>query len=219
MARKSIAKRPLIAIAGNIGAGKTTLVGLLEKRYSCQVISEPVADNPFLAKFYTSPERWAFPCQIAFLSDRFAQQRDLAGHTSEQRETPFLFTVQDRSLLEDCEIFATHLWHSKLLSDDEWQTYKRLYDQIIQNVRLPNRIIYLRTSVENLIRRIKYRDRSYERLIDPTYLHRLNILYEGWISKLGPEIVSVIDTDDIDLARSERDQRHVIDQLQLGRES
>ena len=214
MAEKLGCKRPYIAIAGNIGAGKTTLVGLIEAGYPCRIIPEPLGTNPFLEKYYQDPKRWAFPCQIAFLSERFAQQQTLADLGPLPVSSSPLFIVQDRSLFEDCEIFATHLWKLRYLTDDEWQIYKRLYDQIVRNVVLPNRIVYLRASVENLIKRIRCRGRTYEGQINMTYLSRLNELYEVWIAKLGSSMVSVIDTDDIDLARSKQDQRLVLERLQ-----
>ena len=180
-----------IAIAGNIGAGKTTLTKKLSKDLNINPIFESVDDNPYLESFYGDMSRWSFNLQIFFLHKRFSNQLELINLKQS--------FVQDRSIYEDKEIFAKNLNDMKLMSDIDWDTYCSLFKDMIQFVDQPDLIIYLKASTSTLISRIKNRKRDFEVDISPEYIHSLNIYYDKWISKINKDKVLIVDSDNFNI--------------------
>lgn len=180
-----------IAIAGNIGAGKTTLTKKLSEDLNIKPIFESVDDNPYLENFYSDMSRWSFNLQIFFLHKRFSNQLELIN--SKQS------FVQDRSIYEDKEIFAKNLNDMKLMSDVDWDTYCNLFNDMIQFIDQPDLIIYLKASTSTLISRIKNRKRDFEIDISPEYIHSLNIYYDKWISKIDKNKVLIVDSDNFNI--------------------
>tara|TARA_B100001173_G_C15750378_1_gene446591 strand:+ start:19 stop:648 length:630 start_codon:yes stop_codon:yes gene_type:complete len=180
-----------IAIAGNIGAGKTTLTKKLSKDLNINPIFESVDDNPYLESFYSDMSRWSFNLQIFFLHKRFSNQLELINLKQS--------FVQDRSIYEDKEIFAKNLNDMKLMSDVDWDTYCNLFKDMIQFVDQPDLIIYLKASTNTLISRIKNRKRDFEVDISPEYIHSLNIYYDKWISKINKDKVLIVDSDNFNV--------------------
>ncbi len=180
-----------IAIAGNIGAGKTTLTKKLSEDLNIKPIFESVDDNPYLENFYSDMSRWSFNLQIFFLHKRFSNQLELIN--SKQS------FVQDRSIYEDKEIFAKNLNDMKLMSDVDWDTYCNLFNDMIQFIDQPDLIIYLKASTSTLISRIKNRKRDFEIDISSEYIHSLNIYYDKWISKIDKNKVLIVDSDNFNI--------------------
>ncbi|NCN04765.1 MAG: deoxynucleoside kinase [Spirochaetales bacterium] len=184
-----MAKKHLI-IAGNIGAGKSTLVEILSTRLGFRPYYEPVAENPYLQDFYGDMERWALQSQIFFLSHRVKSHHLL-------KDDPHS-VVQDRSLYEDAQIFAQNLFIQGSMSRRDWDTYQELYKTLVQLLPPPDGALYIRASVRTLQRRIALRGRNFEDSIPPAYLKGLNELYEQWISNFDLCPVITIPGDEID---------------------
>lgn len=184
-----------IAIAGNIGSGKSTLTGLLAQRYGLLPVYEAVDENPYLADFYADMGRWAFQSQVFFLAKRLRQHLEQIN--------PAQHVVQDRTIFEDAFIFAQNLWLEGHLSDRDWQTYLALYDGIAPALRKPDLLIYVRASVETLQAHIARRGRDYEQRIPQEYLASLNRLYEAWIGAYDLSPVLVISSDSVNYADDE----------------
>src|SRR5512143_3113030 len=174
--------KKFVAVAGNIGVGKSTLVAMLCKRLEWQPFYEPVSDNPYLADFYADMRAWAFHSQVFFLTRRLRAHVELTQFAGS--------VVQDRSVYEDAEIFAQNLYLQGHIQERDYQTYRELYETAVQLLPPPDLMIYLRASVPTLLQRISSRGRDYERTIAPEYLQSLNDLYESWISDfvLSPEL-------------------------------
>lgn len=184
-------------LAGNIGAGKSTLVGLLAERLGFRPYYEPVAENPYLADFYEDMERWAFHSQVFFLTYRVAAHRALA-------EDPHS-VVQDRSLYEDAEVFARNLYERGAMSERDWKSYSDLYRTLIGLLPPPDLVIYIRASVRTLKERIAERGRTFESDIADEYLAGLNRLYESWIESFDLAPVLVVPGDRLDFVAESRD--------------
>jgi deoxyadenosine/deoxycytidine kinase len=182
--------KKFIAVAGNIGVGKSTLVSMLGKRLEWQPFYEPVVENPYLADFYADMHAWAFHSQIFFLTRRLRSHVDLSQFPDS--------VVQDRSVYEDAEIFAHNLFLQGHIQPRDYQTYRELYETAVQLLPPPDLMIYLRASVPTLLDRISHRGRDYERTISAEYLQSLNDLYEGWISDFVLCPVLTIPSDDLD---------------------
>jgi len=182
--------KKFVAVAGNIGVGKSTLVTLLCDRLGWQPIYEPVAENPYLADFYADMSAWAFHSQIFFLTHRLRAHRQLLDHPSS--------VIQDRSVYEDAEIFALNLFRQGLIDHRDYGTYQELYSVLTQFLPPPDLVVYLRASVPTLVARIARRGRDYERQISPEYLGQLNELYEAWIASFSQCPVLTVPSDDLD---------------------
>jgi deoxyadenosine/deoxycytidine kinase len=181
-----------IAIAGNIGVGKTSLSNVLEKRHGWKVYYEPEVHNPYLADFYQDMQRWAFHSQIFFLTERFK------SHLQIQKSK--IVCVQDRTIYEDAEIFAENLFQRELMSERDYESYRSLYKGMAQALKKPALVVYLKASTWTLLSRIRKRGRSYEKNIDREYLAQLNINYDHWIRRISEKWnVMVVDTDDYDM--------------------
>jgi deoxyadenosine/deoxycytidine kinase len=194
-------KHQYIAIAGNIGAGKSSLTGLLAQHFGWQAFYESVDDNPYLADFYEDMLRWSFNLQIYFLSSRFRHQKDML-----KKETSL---IQDRTIYEDVEIFAKNLHQMSLMSDRDFNNYEALFHEMSYYLRPPDLLIYLRAQVPTLVRQIQQRGREYENSIRIDYLERLNNLYEDWIGRYPHEKL-IIDTDDLDFVNDKEDLGSII---------
>ncbi|MBL7963906.1 MAG: deoxynucleoside kinase [Flavobacteriales bacterium] len=177
-----------IAIAGNIGSGKTTLTQLLAKHYKWDMLQEAVDNNPYLFDFYKDMQRWSFNLQIFFLNSRFEQLLDIRRSGSS--------VVQDRTIYEDAYIFAPNLHAMGLMTTRDFENYFRLFQNMDSAIRPPDLLIYLRASVPNLVKQISERGREYETGISIDYLSRLNERYEAWISTYDKGKLLVIDVDD-----------------------
>ena len=179
-----------IAVAGNIGVGKSTLVTLVSQRLGWEPFFEPVTENPYLADFYQAMTTWGFHSQIFFLTHRLRIHQDLLRHRGS--------VIQDRSIYEDAEVFARNLFMQGHLSERDYHTYHTLYQTLSDFLPPPDLVIYLRASVPTLLQRIARRDRDYERTIAPGYLAQLNDLYETWISNFVLCPVLTVPADDLD---------------------
>jgi deoxyadenosine/deoxycytidine kinase len=182
--------KKFVAVAGNIGVGKSTLVGMLCERLEWQPFYEPVSENPYLADFYADMSAWAFHSQVFFLTRRLRIHYELSQHPGS--------VVQDRSLYEDAEIFAQNLYLQGFMQERDYLSYRELYETAVQLLPPPDLMIYVRGSVPTLMNRISKRGRDYERTITPEYLQSLNDLYETWISNFVLCPVLTIPADDID---------------------
>lgn len=191
-----------IAVAGNIGAGKSSLTGLLAKHYNWQAFYESVDDNPYLQDFYEDMRRWSFNLQIYFLSSRFRHQKEMLNDD--------INLIQDRTIYEDVEIFAKNLHQMNLMSDRDFANYEALFHEMSHYLRPPDLLIYLRAQVPTLVRQIQQRGRDYENTIRIEYLERLNTLYEDWIARYTHDKL-IIDTDDLDFVNNQEDLGKVID--------
>ncbi|NOY98646.1 MAG: deoxynucleoside kinase [Chloroflexi bacterium] len=182
--------KKFVAVAGNIGVGKSTLVEMLCAKLGWEPFYEPVADNPYLADFYKDMATWSFHSQVFFLAHRLRAHHQLA-----QRPTS---VIQDRSVYEDAEIFAQNLFLQGHIQPRDYQTYRELYQTVMAFLPPPDLVIYLRASVATLVNRIECRGRDYERTIAPDYLASLNDLYEKWIAGFTLCPVLTVPADDLD---------------------
>ena len=179
-----------VAVAGNIGVGKSTLVRKLAEQKSWQPYFEPVAENPYLEEFYADMKTWAFQSQVFFLTHRLRMHLDLLANPNS--------VIQDRSVYEDAEIFATNLHHQGQMGERDFSSYRKLYALLSDMLRPPDLVIYLSASVPTLQRRISLRGRDFESGISDTYLQQLNQLYEHWISNFSLCPVLTVPTDQMD---------------------
>ena len=188
-----------VAIAGNIGAGKTTLTSKLSKRLNWKAYYEQVVNNPYLDDFYGNMKRWSFHLQIYFLSNRFKSQKEITDWPDS--------CIQDRSIYEDVEIFAYTLHKQGFMSDRDFNNYHELFDTMVQYLRKPDIILYLRSSVERLLSQINKRGREYEKAIDKNYIISLNEAYDDWIERAKDDgfRVITIETKDYDFENNEED--------------
>ena len=193
-----------IAIAGNIGSGKTTLTRLLSKHFGWKPHFEEVDNNPYLESFYEDMKRWSFNLQIYFLNSRFRQVMEIRKSGDN--------IIQDRTIYEDAYIFAANLYDMGLMETRDYQNYQDLFELMSSFLQAPDLLIYLRASVPTLVRQIQKRNRDYEQSIRLDYLKALNKRYENWISSYNKGKLLIIESDDIDLEKPE-DLSTVIDQI------
>lgn len=194
-----------IAIAGNIGAGKTTLTKLLAKHYKWEAQLEDVVDNPYLDDFYNQMERWSFNLQVYFLNSRFRQVLQIRKSGKD--------IIQDRTIYEDAHIFAPNLHAMGLMTNRDYENYKSLFDLMESLVQGPDVLIYLRSSIPNLVSQIHKRGRDYENSISIDYLSRLNERYEAWIHGYDKGKLLIIDVDNLDFVDNPEDLGSVINTI------
>ncbi len=194
-----------IAIAGNIGSGKTTLTGLLAKHYDWEARYEDVNDNPYLNDFYEDMQRWSFNLQIYFLNSRFSQVIEIR----KQKNT----VIQDRTIYEDAYIFAPNLHSMGLMTTRDFENYFTLFQLMSSFIQPPDILLYLRASVPTLVSQIQKRGRKYENNIRLDYLQRLNERYEAWIESYNLGKKLIIEADDYDFPNNPIHMREVIDKI------
>jgi deoxyadenosine/deoxycytidine kinase len=194
-----------IAVAGNIGSGKTTLSGLLAKHYKWEPHYEDVDTNPYLSSFYEDMQRWSFNLQVYFLNSRFRQVIKIreSGKT----------VIQDRTIYEDAYIFAPNLHAMGLMSTRDFDNYKSLFELMVTFLQPPDLLIYLRAEVPTLVRQIAKRGREYESSIRIDYLTRLNERYEAWLSEYKIGKLLVMDVDDKDFSGNPADLEMLINKI------
>lgn len=194
-----------IAIAGNIGAGKTTLTELLSKHYGWETHFEDVDQNPYLLDFYDDMQRWSFNLQIYYLNSRFTQIQDI----KESSNT----IIQDRTIYEDAYIFAPNLHSMGLMTTRDFENYFSLFNLLESFISAPDLLIYLRASVPKLVNNIQKRGREYEESIRLDYLKRLNERYEAWISTYDRGKILIIDIDDNSFHDNQEDLGKIINTI------
>lgn len=201
--RQLLGPQRFIAVAGNIGSGKSTLVDFLSREYGFRPFYEPNEYNPYLVDFYGDMKRWAFHSQMYFLARKLRLHQEL----TREKQT----VLQDRTIYEDAEIFAENLYRQKKMSPRDYQTYRELYQALVRELRPPDVMIYLRCSLPALRRRIKLRGRPEEQALPRNYLARLQDLYEGWFERYDLSETLVIETDHLDYIQ---DMVHRLDLFQ-----
>jgi deoxyadenosine/deoxycytidine kinase len=191
-----------IAIAGNIGAGKSSLARLLGERFQWKPYFESVDDNPYLSDFYSDMSRWSFHLQIYFLANRFKCHKEIV----ESSES----VIQDRSIYEDAEIFARNLYDIGKMTERDYTNYVSLFHVMMEYLKPPDLMIYLRANVDTLVKQISKRGRDFEQGIQRSYLETLNKLYEDWITryKLGPLLI--IESDNLDFVNNKIDLDYIL---------
>ena len=194
-----------VAIAGNIGAGKTTLTRLLAKHYKWEPHFEDVVDNPYLDDFYNKMDRWSFNLQIYFLNSRFRQILEIRQSGKK--------IIQDRTIYEDAHIFAPNLHAMGLMTNRDYKNYSELFELMERLVQPPDILIYLRSSIPNLVNQIHKRGREYENSISIDYLSRLNDLYESWIADYKKGKLLVINVDEVDFVDSPEDLGEIVTKI------
>lgn len=194
-----------IAVAGNIGAGKTTLTKLLAKHYKWEAQLEDVVDNPYLDDFYNQMARWSFNLQVYFLNSRFRQVLQIRESGKN--------IIQDRTIYEDAHIFAPNLHAMGLMTNRDFENYKSLFDLMESLVKGPDVLIYLRSTIPNLVNQIHKRGRDYENSISIDYLSRLNERYEAWIHGYDKGKLLIIDVDKLDFVSNPEDLGSIINTI------
>ena len=194
-----------IAIAGNIGAGKTSLTKLLSKHYKYEGHYEDVLKNPYLDDFYDQMERWSFNLQIYFLNSRFRQIKDFEENGKN--------IIQDRTIYEDANIFAPNLLAMGLMTNRDFDNYKSIFNLMESFVKAPDLLVYLRSGIPNLVDQIHKRGRDYENSISIDYLSRLNERYEAWIETYNKGKLLIIDVDDLDFVENKNDLQTITEKI------
>ena len=198
-------KKWFIAVAGNIGVGKSSLTGLLSEHLSWEPYFEAVSDNPYLADFYEDMERWSFHSQIFFLSRRLRHHHQLLLRPNS--------VVQDRTVYEDAEVFAGNLYRQGLMEERDYRSYRELYEVLTMVLPPPNLLVYLRASVPTLQQRIAKRGRSFERQITPEYLGQLNNLYEEWVDRFKLCPVLTVPSDNLDFVANSNHLELIVERI------
>jgi deoxyadenosine/deoxycytidine kinase len=195
-----------IAIVGNIGAGKTTLTGLLAKHLGWEPQYEAVEDNPYLEDFYSDMKRWSFNLQIFFLNSRFRHIVELQKRNAD--------IIQDRTIYEDAYIFAENLHDMGLMTSRDFENYSNIFESILSFIKPPDLLIYLKASVPTLVDNIQLRGRDYEAGIRLDYLSKLNDKYQKWISNYKDGKLLILDKDKLDFANKPEDLGFVIEEIE-----
>jgi hypothetical protein len=191
-----------VAVAGNIGAGKSSLARLLGARFNWKPYFESVDDNPYLSDFYGDMARWSFHLQIYFLANRFKCHKEIV----ESSES----VIQDRSIYEDAEIFARNLYDIGKMTERDYTNYVSLFHVMMEYLKPPDLMIYLRANIDTLVKQISKRGRDFEQGIQRSYLMTLNALYEDWIQRysLGPLLI--IESDNLDFVNNKKDLDYIL---------
>ncbi len=196
-----------IAVVGNIGAGKTTLTELLAKNYGWLPQYESVENNPYLEDFYSDMKRWSFNLQIFFLNSRFQQIMEIQKSKAN--------IIQDRTIYEDAFIFAANLRDMDLMTERDYENYRKIFDNITSFIKPPDLLIYLKASVPTLVNNIQRRGREYEIGIRLDYLSKLNEKYEKWIKGYNSGKLLILDKDKLDFANNTEDLSSVIEKIEV----
>ena len=207
MSKPTGTKKPLkhVAIAGNIGAGKTTLTTELSKHYNWEAHYESTDNNPYLSDFYDNMQRWSFNLQVYFLHNRYQQVlKIISGDKT---------VIQDRTIYEDAYIFAPNLHDMGLMTGRDFQNYFELFKTMSNQIQPPDLLIYLKASIPTLVNHIQARGRDYEGSISLDYLKRLNERYENWITNYDNENLLIVDIDELDFVNNKEDLGKVIDKI------
>lgn len=191
-----------IAVSGNIGAGKTTLTEMLSKHYGWHAEFESVEDNPYLQDFYGDMHKWSFHLQIYFLNSRFEQINKLRRGDKT--------IIQDRTIYEDAYIFAESLYKQGFFKERDYRNYRALFDSMIEFVKPPDLLIYLRSDISKLVKNIETRGRDYENLIRIEYLKGLNEHYENWINNYDAGRLLIVDVSEIDFVKNTEDFSDIV---------
>ncbi len=192
-----------VAVAGNIGSGKSSLTKLLSEYFGWKAYYESVDDNPYLDDFYKDMRRWSFNLQIYFLSKRFKDHMEIVN-------LPYS-VIQDRSIYEDAEIFARNLYEMGNMDERDYKNYVELFNIMTSFLKPPDLIIYLRANVDTLIKQIKLRGRAFEQNIPREYLEQLNKHYEDWVARYNLGRMLILETDEIDFVNDKNDFDKVVD--------
>ncbi|MBK8387855.1 MAG: deoxynucleoside kinase [Saprospiraceae bacterium] len=195
-----------VALAGNIGAGKTSLTGMLSKQYGWDALFEDANTNPYLSDFYLDMKRWAFNLQIYFLNSRYRQVLDIRSGQNT--------VIQDRTIYEDAHIFAPNLYEMGLMAERDFKNYIDLFNTMSSQVKGPDLLIYLRGSIPTLVDHIQLRGRDYEGNMSLDYLKRLNQRYENWIEGYKEGKLLIINIDEIDFINKPEDFGFIINQIE-----
>jgi len=195
-------RKHFIAVAGNIGSGKSSLTGILSARFGWTPYFESVEDNPYLSDFYADMKRWSFNLQVYFLSNRFRSHKAITEGPSS--------VILDRAIYEDAEIFARNLYEIGNMEQRDYENYVALYEVMTEYLRPPDLLIYLRAGVDTLVRQISLRGRDFEQSIRREYLEQLNRHYEGWIDRYTKGPLLVIESDSVDFVKREEDLENVV---------
>ena len=198
-------KQQYIAVAGNIGAGKSSLTGLLAQYFDWEAFYESVDDNPYLADFYEDMLRWSFNLQIYFLNSRYRQILKIRESGKS--------VIQDRTIYEDAHIFAPNLHAMGLMTNRDYENYKGLFELMESLVQPPDLLIYLRSTIPNLVNQIHKRGREYENSISIDYLSRLNERYEAWVNTYQKGKLLIFDVDNINFVDNPEDLGEVINRI------
>ena len=197
-----------IAIAGNIGVGKTSLAKILSKNYNWKLELESVKNNPYLSDFYKDMDKWSFHLQIYFLNNRFEQNQKILNSKKP--------VIQDRTIYEDEVIFTKNLYESGYLKKREYDNYLKLFNSIIKYVKPPDLIIYLRNkNIGKLVNNIEKRDRVFEKSIQIQYLKNLHLSYEKWIKNYNLNKILIVDVTKLDFIKNTKDLEFVIDKINI----
>lgn len=210
-ARRRTSRKVFLAVAGNIGAGKSSLTRLLSEKTGWKAFFESVEDNPYLGDFYADMRRWSFNLQVYFLSNRFRSHKAIAEGPDS--------VILDRVIYEDAEIFARNLHDIGRMDDRDYENYVALYGVMTEFLRPPDLLIYLRANVDTLLKQIALRGRDFERSISREYLEQLNGHYESWISRYTRGKLLIIESDGIDFVNRKEDLEEVVARIHrtLGR--
>lgn len=197
-----------IAVAGNIGSGKTTLTRLLSRHYGWQAHYEEVNDNPYISDFYKDMKHWSFHMQVYYLNQRFRQVLEFRDNSEP--------VIQDRTIYEDAYIFSTNLHEMGLMSERDYGCYQELFETLNKLVQPPDLLIYLRASIPSLVDQIQKRGRNYEDSIRLDYLKKLNHRYDAWIKDYNGRLL-IVDIDEINFAENSEDLGEIINRIESER--
>lgn len=206
MTRPRKTRKAFVAVAGNIGAGKSSLTNLLSLRFGWRPFFESVEDNPYLSDFYADMKRWSFNLQVYFLSNRFKSHKMITEGPDS--------VILDRVIYEDAEIFARNLYEIGKMDRRDYDNYVALYDVMTEYLRPPDLLIYLRANVNTLLKQIALRGRDFEQSIKREYLEQLNGHYESWIARYKKGPLLVIESDEIDFVNKLDDLERVVKMIE-----